>query len=522
MPENLLEQRIRRKSLISKVSSAEEAAKLIDSGMALGVVSGDQSAYPKTLLTSLANRLVKEHLNIALFTAGPVPHEVEGLLTMPGVRGRKYGQLADRELREAVNAGKVPFTEARTGLLPYQVRDGRYGKIDIAILAAVSITEEGYIVPSTSLLDGPSYVAFADKVILEIDTQVPLELEGIHDVYFVELPPNRKPIPITHAGDRIGTPYIPVNPDKIVSIVPASVPDKPRRAFPVDKRSEAVADHLLEFLKNEVSHGRLTPSLLPLQLGIGSIPTAFTAELVRSPFTDLQIFSGSIGDGILDLIDAGKIKSVSTSALYFSQNGFKRFYEALDRYKHYTVLRPVEVADCPELISRLGVISINGALEVDLYGNVNSTHVCGSMSIGGIGGSCDFIWNAYLSVILLPSIAANGAISTIVPMVTHVDHPEHAVDVIVTEQGLADLRGLTPVEKARMIIANCAHPSYRSLLNEYLEESIKKTKGHEPHLLTKAFSFHIRHAKRGSMKARLTRNAKSRSTLQGKVNGRNI
>jgi succinyl-CoA:acetate CoA-transferase len=160
----------------------------------------------------------------------------------------------------------------------------------------------------------------------------------------------------------------------------------------------------------------------------------------------------------------------------------------------------VVLADCPELVARVGLIAMNSGIEVDIYGHVNSTHIQGSRIVSGIGGSCDFMWNAFLSVVLLSSTARRGAISCIVPMVTHVDHPEHAVDVIVTEQGLADLRGLAPVERARTIIANCAHPDYKPLLSQYLEEAINSRGGHEPHMLEKAFSFHLRFAETGSMK----------------------
>ena len=74
-------------------------------------------------------------------------------------------------------------------------------------------------------------------------------------------------------------------------------------------------------------------------------------------------------------------------------------------------------------------------IEADIYGNVNSTHIMGSSIQNGIGGSGDFARNAYISMFLSPSTAKSGAISCIVPMVSHVDHTEHDVHVIVTEQG---------------------------------------------------------------------------------------
>ena len=92
---------------------------------------------------------------------------------------------------------------------------------------------------------------------------------------------------------------------------------------------------------------------------------------------------------------------------------------------------------------------MNGMIEADIYGNVNSTHIMGSSMQNGIGGSGDFARNAYLAMFLSPSTAKNASISCIVPMVSHVDHTEHDVHVIITEQGIADLRGLPPRRRAQ-------------------------------------------------------------------------
>src|SRR4029078_11583721 len=111
--------------------------------------------------------------------------------------------------------------------------------------------------------------------------------------------------------------------------------------------------------------------------------------------------------------------------------------------------RPQEISNHPEVIRRLGCLAMNGMIQADIYGNVNSTHMMGSSIQTGIGGSGDFARNAYISMFVTPSTAKGGLISCIVPMVSHVDHTEHDVHVIVTEQGLADLRGLPPPLCAR-------------------------------------------------------------------------
>jgi len=185
--------------------------------------------------------------------------------------------------------------------------------------------------------------------------------------------------------------------------------------------------------------------------------------------------------------------------LTFSEEGQKKFYSNLDRYKKKIILRPQEISNNPEIIRRIGSIAMNTAIEVDIYGNVNSTNIMGTKMMNSIGGSGDFTRNAYLSIFVTPSIAKNGDISCIVPMVSHIDHIEHDVQVFVTEQGIADLRGLSPRERARIIIENCAHPEYKPKLEDYYQRALEKS-GHTPHLIEEALSRHKRFLETGLMK----------------------
>jgi acyl-CoA hydrolase len=149
-------------------------------------------------------------------------------------------------------------------------------------------------------------------------------------------------------------------------------------------------------------------------------------------------------------------------------------------------MRSAEISNNPEVIRRLGVISMNTALEADIFGAINSTHVLGTKMMNGIGGSGDFTRNAYISIFSCPSVTKGGLISNIVPMVAHADHSEHSVDVLITDQGIADLRAKDPVERAYEIINNCAHPDYRELLLDYVNIG----KGQTPHTLDAAMAFH--------------------------------
>jgi acyl-CoA hydrolase len=181
-----------------------------------------------------------------------------------------------------------------------------------------------------------------------------------------------------------------------------------------------------------------------------------------------------------------------------TKDNYPKVLGNLEAYKDRVVLRPQEVSNNPEVIRRLGVIAINTALEADIYGNINSTHVGGTHMMNGLGGSGDFARSAMISVFVTKSVAKGGAISSVVPMVSHTDQPEHDVDLLVTEQGLADLRGLAPRERAQQIIDNCIHPLYRDAMQAYLDEALTRG-GHTPHVLEKAFSWHDAYRRTGSM-----------------------
>ena len=495
-----LERRILYKALLKKVVGPEIAVQEIKSGMTIGTAGGFQFGYPKTIFSCLQE--LKKHdpdFQIDVWTGGPVGEEIDGLLSTSGIVRKRLGQQSNASLRKMINDRKVLFSDLRSGIFPQQVRSGSWGSVNLAVIEAIGITGEGNIIPSTSLFDGPTFVQTAQRVIVEINTFYPMNLEGIHDVYLLRNPPNREVIPINHPGDRIGTPYIPVETDKIACVVETTVQDSVTQRPPLDEASQRIGRNLVDFFQKEVNANKLPRNLLPLQIGIGNVSDSVARVLARSSFEGLTIYTGGIGDGVLDLIDSGKVQVVSTSGLYFSTDGQKRFFENLDRYKKVIILRPLDIADSPEVILRLGVIAINTAVEIDIYGHINSSHVQGSKIISGVGGSGEFAQNGSLSIFITPSTSRKGSISAIVPMVSHVDHSEHVVDIIVTEQGVADLRSLEPVERAESIINNCPHPDYRPLLREYLSKAIKATGGHEPHLLNEAFPFHVRLKETGTM-----------------------
>jgi len=496
-----VKERIRNSGLKEKIMSAEKAAKLIDSGMTIATSGFTPAGYPKAVPLALAKRVKKskEKLQISLLTGASVGEEIDGTLTEAGIIVRRYPYQTNKLLRDNINRGKIAYADIHLSNFAQQIRYGFFGEIDLAIIEAIVIDEEGNIVPSTSIGVSPTFVDRTKSIIVEINNSQPLELEGIHDIYQPKDPPYRYPIPLIKPEDRIGTPYIPTDSSKIKAIVITDIKDKTNPLAPIDENSKKIAGHIVNFLKNEVKSKRLPPNLLPLQSGVGSVANAVLAGLLESPFKDLNFYSEVIQDSVLDLIDSGKIRIASGTSLTLSEEGQQRFYNNLDRHKKRIILRPQEISNNPEIIRRIGSIATNTAIEVDIYGNVNSTIIMGTKMMNGIGGSGDFTRNAYLSIFVTPSIAKNGDISCVVPMVSHVDHTEHDVQVMVTEQGLADLRGLSPRERAKVIIENCAHPEYKPKLRDYYQRALEKG-GHTPHLIEESLSWHKRFLETGSMK----------------------
>ena len=494
--------RVRNKKLQEKIVSAEEAAAFIKPNMNIGTSGFTPAGYPKAVPLALAKRMEKEPFTINLWTGASVGKELDGALAKVGGIKKRMPYQTNKELRAAINSGKVEYCDLHLSESAQLARYGFMGgKIDVAIVEACAITEEGNIVPTTSMGNAASYVQTADVVIVEINTTQPLELEGMHDVYVPLDPPNRKPIPVVSPHDRIGTTYIPCGVDKIKYIVACDIKDDVRPFGAIDENSHKMSEHIINFFTEEIKAGRMPKNLLPLQSGVGNVANAVISGFVDSDLTDLEVYTEVIQDGMFDLIDAGKLKFASGTSLSPSPEGLERFYKNIKQYREKLLLRPQEIANSPEVARRIGIIAMNTAIEFDIYGNVNSTHIMGTKMMNGIGGSGDFARNAYLTCFFSTSTAKDGLISSIVPMCSHVDHTEHDTDIFVTEIGLADVRGLSPRERARKIINNCAHPDYREMLMDYLERAEKATKqAHTPHLIDEALSWHKRYMETGTMK----------------------
>lgn len=492
--------RIRLASLHDKVISADDAAAFIQDGMTVGMSGFTRAGEAKAVPQALVERAKQNPLKITLITGASLGNDLDKQLTEAGVLARRLPFQVDNTLRRAINNGEVMFIDQHLSETVEQMRNLQLKRPDVAVIEAIAITEDGGIIPTTSVGNSASFAIFAEKVIVEINTSLSEAFEGLHDIYIPSYRPTRQPIPLTKVDERIGTTAIQIDPAKIVGIVFNDTADSPSTVTLPDDETQGIANHLIAFFEKEVAEGRLPRNLGPLQAGIGSIANAVLTGLKDSNFEDLVMYSEVLQDCTFELIDAGKMKFASGSSITLSAKCGEKVFGNIEAYKDKLVLRPQEISNHPELVRRLGIIGINTALEFDIYGNVNSTHVCGTKMMNGIGGSGDFARNAHLAIFVTKSIAKGGDISSIVPMVSHVDHSEHDVDILVTEQGLADLRGLAPRERARAVIDHCVHPLYKDALNDYFNRASAKG-GHTPHLLREALSWHVNFEENGHMLA---------------------
>ncbi|WP_050180402.1 acetyl-CoA hydrolase/transferase family protein [Domibacillus robiginosus] len=493
-----MNERIRMEKLRSRIVSADEAASWIEDGMTLGLSGFTRAGDAKAVPMSLVERSRAESFKVNIFTGASLGFDLDKMMAEAGIIHKRLPFQADPVMRKEINEGSLLFVDQHLSHTAECLRTGVLGEVDYAIVEAVAITEEGLIIPATSVGNSSIFVERAENVIVELNTAHPAELEGLHDIFNPDNPGKRGPIGLMSVNERIGEIGIRVDPAKIKGIVLTHALDSPSTIVPPDAETAQMADHLIAFLREEVKAGRLTNELAPLQSGIGSVANAVMHGLIDSEFENLEVYSEVLQDAVFDLFDHGKIRFASGCSITLSEEKMTDVYSNLEKYRDKLLLRPQEISNHPELIRRLGLLSINTALEADIYGNINSTHVAGTKMMNGIGGSGDFARNCRTAIFVTKSTAKNGAVSSIVPFVSHVDHTEHDVDVIVTEQGYADLRGLAPRERAIVMIENCAHPAYKEQLRRYYREAVSRG-GQTPHVLEKALSWHTRLAQTGSM-----------------------
>jgi len=485
-----------------KKLTAAEAALLVKDGDNVGFSGFTPAGCPKSVPEAIAKRAEEEHakgnpFSIGMFTGASTGDRLDGALARAKAVKFRTPYQSNKDLRALINSNGTNYFDLHLSELAQQLRYGFLGKVDVAIVEAADISDDGEIVPTEGVGILPTICRLADKIIIELNTFHPKTIRGMHDIYEPLDPPLRREIPIYKPSDRIGTPVVKVDPAKIVGVVEVNNLPDGGKFTPLDDVTLAIGKNVSDFLVSEMQAGRIPASFLPVQSGVGNVANAVLGAMgENTAIPAFQIYTEVIQDAVIKLMEEGRVSFASGCSLSVSTEAIKEIYSKLDFFKDRILLRPEEISNNPEVARRLGLITINTALEADIFGNINSTHVLGTKMMNGLGGSGDFTRSAYLSIFTTPSTAKDGKISAFVPMVSHLDHTEHSVKVIITEHGVADLRGKSPVQRAHAIIDNCVDPSYRQLLRDYLNLGVS---GQTPQNLKCCFAFHLEFAKSGDM-----------------------
>lgn len=486
-----MNERIRSAELRSFVKEAAEASQIIKPAMTIAVGGYTSCGYPKAVIRALAERTrAGEELSLNV-VSGSNNGVIDTMLAEAGAVCRRAPMIESKVIGGQINKGQVAYCEQQMNKMPHLLRAEAFGHIDVAIVEAIAVNADGSFVPSSSVGFVPLLVQLADKVIIELNAAMPVQLEGMHDIYM----PSGEPIPLVDVGQRIGAQAVACDAKKIAAIVMNDEPDEVAELAPVKAEQAAIADNLFNFLELEMKRRGLT-HLPPVQTGFGNLAAEIVNALGRSNFSDICFFGGVAQEANIKLAASGKAKAISCGSIKMSPEVMRLISED-EQVRRRVVIRNGEITNNSEVISRLAPITLTSGIEMDIYGNVNSSHISGSKVVNGLGGGANFAANAGLSVMMIASTGKGGAISTIVPMVSHQDISEHDIDVIVTENGVADLRGKSDVERAREIIENCSG-AYKAQLSSYLERAIASG-GHHPVLLEEALSWHIRLKETGSM-----------------------
>ena len=483
--------------------TADEAALFVYDNDNVGFSGFTPAGCPKNVPRAIANRAEEEHkkgnpFSIGVYTGASTGDNIDGALARAKAFKFRTAYQSNQDLRALLNSNGTHYFDLHLSDLPQNLRYGFLGKVNVAVIEASDVSDKGEIIPTDAVGISPTICRLADRIIIELNHFHPKEIKGMHDIYEPADPPYRREIPVYKPSDRIGTPYLKVDPNKIVGIVETNNKSDVAPFVPLDDVTLAIGRNVSNFLVSEMKAGRMPSSFLPVQSGVGNIANAVLGAIGENKgIPSFSIYTEVIQDAVIKLMNEDRVNFASGCSLTLSHDVLQDVYSRLNVFKNKLLLRPQEITNHPEIVRRMGIITINTALEADIFGNVNSTHVLGTKMMNGLGGSGDFTRAAYLSIFTTPSTAKGGKISAIVPMVSHLDHSEHSVKIIITEHGVADLRCKSPIQRARTVIDNCVDPVYRPLLNEYLNMGIK---GQTPQNLNCCFAFHQEFAKSGDMR----------------------
>lgn len=419
----------------SRITTAEQAVTSIKSGDR--VVAGHATGSPETLLAAMT-------ANSGSYRDVEIVHMVsmgESAYCRPEHQGsfRHHSLFAGGATRNLISTGQAEYTPCFFKDIPGLFRDGHL-PVDVALITVSPPDKSGNVSLGVSVDYTLQAARSARIVIAEVTPMMPVTLGAsflhVSDIdHFVE---TRRPV---------------------ITMEPPVVGDIER----------AIGANVAELIQDGDC----------LQLGIGAIPDATLTFLGGKK--DLGVHSEMISDGVMHLVEKGVItgrkKNFHPSKIIITfAMGTPRFYEWLDRNTMIEA-HPVDYTNDPFIIAKNdAMVSINSAISVDLLGQV-AADTLGTRQFSGVGGQVDFVRGARgskggRSIIAMPSTAARGKVSRIVPALVQgqaVTTSRNDVDYIVTEHGIAALRGKTVRQRAEALIG-IADPGFRESLHQEFKD----------------------------------------------------
>jgi len=471
---SIFTERVECVELRNKLMPVEEAVKLVSNHDKIGISGFTKTGEPKTFLPALARHFEQNapENRVSLFTGASLAEEVEGPIAAYLERRAPY--MSSKASRKRIHAGEMDFADIHLSAFARNLSYGFYDDLDFAVVEATRIRPDGSVILSGSVGISAEALAHAKKVILEVNTTLP-DYTGFHDIALCGVYPQVNwPIPIVNINDRIGLPYAQFDKSKVVAVIESKMPDYPVAFKATSPTETKIAQNVIEFLLYCHKRFNWGDKLPPMQSGVGNVANAIVGALYDSPFQKIRFWTEVFQDGMMRYVENDeKFEGASATAVSFSQSANDEFYRLFAKCREKVTLRPMWLSNNGELITRMFVIAMNTPIEVDIYGHVNSTHVDGSKVINGLGGSGDFFRHAYLSIVHTPSVRKlkdGRVVSCVLPYVRHIDHTEHDIHCVVTEQGFAvNLQIRSAHRRAEEIIEKCAHPHFQPILREYLK-----------------------------------------------------
>lgn len=413
----------------SKRVSAEEAVGKIKSGNRVIVPIG--CGLPQTLMEALISRKDLSQVEIVGGLQVDYPFLREGLERSFSYR---TWQCTSR-IRHLLKKGTVQYMPIRQGNVPHLFSRKGIWPVDVALIQVSPMDSRGFFSLGVSISHSLPTAHEASIVIAEVNDQMP-RVRGESSIHL----------------------------SNIDWLVESSRPlIEYAQPTTISQAEKVIGGYVAELIENGST----------IQVGIGSIPESIL-QCLRGK-KSLNFFGMGI-DGIVDLIESGAIDTSKKPSIIVTEVlGTRKVFDFIDN-NELVEGRPASRVINSKVIAEIdSFVSILGALEIDLTGQVNSETIEGEQ-FSAIGGSFDFLQGALFSpggksIIAFTSTTRDGRISRIknrLPMGSAVTIPRHCVQLVVTEQGVADLRGKSLAERAEALIS-IAHPGFRDKLRESLE-----------------------------------------------------